>query len=213
MNRETKSRISKESIIKVAIPEFSEKGYKDASLNRICRIGNISKGRLYHHFENKDELYLAVVEESYRKLTEYILDFKIKFHKNIEDVLMDLFYWWQSFWKMYPSYTGIFIDSRRNPPFWLREELVSMRRDTFIKPLKLTVRDIVLYYYPDDVKLQSILVGLFITLIDYTSTVGLSKIDIYDTSTSFFGSQAMLFKRLLMTMLYGAGDDRAKELY
>ena len=97
MNRGTKSRISKETIIKAAIPEFSEKGYKDASLNRICRIGNISKGRLYHHFENKDELYLAVVEESYRKLTEHILDFKIKFHKNIEDVLTDLFYWWQSF--------------------------------------------------------------------------------------------------------------------
>ncbi len=213
MNRETKSHISKETIIAVAVPEFSERGYKEASLNRICINGRISKGKLYHHFKNKDELYLSVVEESYKKLTEHLLDFKIKFHKNIEDVFMDLYKWWQAFWKMYPLYIGIFIDSRRNPPFWLREQLVEMRRDTFIKPLKLMVRDIVLYYYPEDIKLQSILVGLFITLLDYTSTVGLSKIDIYDSSTSYLDAQVPLFKRLLLTVLYGAGDDRAKELY
>lgn len=213
MNRETKSDISKKTIISVAVPEFSHKGYKEASLNRICKNGNISKGRLYHHFKDKDELYLACVEHGYNMLTEHLNEFEIKYKNDIEDVFMDLYRWWQMFWHRHPSCSGIFIDSRRNPPYHLREATVALRRETFIKPLKMILRDIVVYYYPNDAKKQAALSGIFVTLIDYTATVGLSKIDIFDSSASFFKSQETLFNRMLLTMIYGIDSEKVVALY
>ena len=45
-----------------ALDEFSEHGYDAASVNRILAAAGMSKGQLYHHFANKEALYLALVE-------------------------------------------------------------------------------------------------------------------------------------------------------
>lgn len=47
--------------------EFGEHGYAGASLNVICAEG-ISKGLLYHNFENRDALYLACAEKCFSDL-------------------------------------------------------------------------------------------------------------------------------------------------
>ncbi|MEG1845251.1 MAG: TetR/AcrR family transcriptional regulator, partial [Clostridia bacterium] len=44
------------------------------SVNTICTAGDISKGILYHYFRDKDELYLACVQELFDRLTEYLTD-------------------------------------------------------------------------------------------------------------------------------------------
>lgn len=51
----------------IAIEEFGEKGYDNASINTICAKYSISKGLIHHNFKNKDELYLWSVEESFTK--------------------------------------------------------------------------------------------------------------------------------------------------
>jgi AcrR family transcriptional regulator len=48
------------SLLDAAIEEFLEKGYEGASVDAIAKRAGVSKGGLYHHFRNKEELMLGV---------------------------------------------------------------------------------------------------------------------------------------------------------
>ncbi len=48
-------------IVRAAYPLFVERGYDAVSMQEIADAVPIHKATLYHHFENKDDLFLAVV--------------------------------------------------------------------------------------------------------------------------------------------------------
>lgn len=48
-------------IVRAAYPLFVERGYDAASMQEIADAVPIHKATLYHHFQNKDDLFLAVV--------------------------------------------------------------------------------------------------------------------------------------------------------
>jgi len=54
------------NIVDVAAAMFSQKGFKGTSLSDILNEAQISKGALYHHFSNKQELLYAVFDEVYQ---------------------------------------------------------------------------------------------------------------------------------------------------
>jgi AcrR family transcriptional regulator len=51
---------------------FAQKGYSSANTNELVERARVTKGALYHHFANKRELYLAVVEDMESELVERI---------------------------------------------------------------------------------------------------------------------------------------------
>lgn len=51
----------REALIAAAIDEFDARGYAKASINRILAVAGVSKGQFYHHFADKEALYLALV--------------------------------------------------------------------------------------------------------------------------------------------------------
>ena len=51
-----KSQVTREKIILAAFNEMYQSGFQAASLIRILKDSGITKGALYHHFENKIEL-------------------------------------------------------------------------------------------------------------------------------------------------------------
>ena len=51
---------------------FAQKGYSGANTGELVQRAKVTKGALYHHFANKRELYLAVVEDMERELVERI---------------------------------------------------------------------------------------------------------------------------------------------
>lgn len=61
----------REELIDVAMIEFGEKGYENASLNNILRKAGISKGTFYYHYKNKEDLYM--------NLMDIIIEEKLKF--------------------------------------------------------------------------------------------------------------------------------------
>ena len=67
MKREEKNQQTQRRIMDSALAEFAEKGHGGSSVNTICAAQGISKGIIYHYFENKDELYLACVEECFQR--------------------------------------------------------------------------------------------------------------------------------------------------
>jgi AcrR family transcriptional regulator len=42
---------------------FARRGYHAASLDEICAGAGVTKGALYHHFKNKEDLFLAVLDD------------------------------------------------------------------------------------------------------------------------------------------------------
>lgn len=64
MKKTLKTEMTKRKILDAAVEEFGTYGYDGATVNQICQKHGISKGLIYHNFENKDDLYLACVEEA-----------------------------------------------------------------------------------------------------------------------------------------------------
>lgn len=52
----------RERILNAAINEFAHRGFKNASTNEIVKEAEISKGLLFHYFENKKQLYLFLYD-------------------------------------------------------------------------------------------------------------------------------------------------------
>jgi len=63
---------SKQRILKIASELFSESGFLGVSMADIAKSLNITKAALYYHFTNKKELYLEVLEKSFRNLIKSI---------------------------------------------------------------------------------------------------------------------------------------------
>lgn len=60
---EDKSELTREKILMAAFEEIHHRGFQAASLSNILKNTGITKGALYHHFKNKNELGYAVVDE------------------------------------------------------------------------------------------------------------------------------------------------------
>lgn len=71
MKQAEKSKITYNKIIEAAIQEFGTYGYDGAALNHICDSG-ISKGLLYHNFENKNAIYMVCVEQCFDVFTIFL---------------------------------------------------------------------------------------------------------------------------------------------
>ena len=54
---------TREKILQAALQVFAEKGYHRAAVDDIVRVSATSKGGVYHHFPNKEALFLALVDE------------------------------------------------------------------------------------------------------------------------------------------------------
>lgn len=50
-------------LVKAARRLFNERGYAATSLDEVCRLARVTKGALYHHFDNKEDLFRAVLEQ------------------------------------------------------------------------------------------------------------------------------------------------------
>ncbi|OMF69653.1 TetR/AcrR family transcriptional regulator [Paenibacillus glucanolyticus] len=49
-------------LLKVARAHFTDRGYANAALEEIAEEAKVTRGALYHHFKNKQGLFLAVLE-------------------------------------------------------------------------------------------------------------------------------------------------------
>ena len=57
-----------QDILDVATREFAEKGFAGARVDAIAESTRTSKRMIYYHFDSKEGLYLAVLENAYRRI-------------------------------------------------------------------------------------------------------------------------------------------------
>lgn len=128
MNREEKNVLRRQQIINSAIAEFGINSYAEASLNAICRNGNISKGIIYHYFKDKDELYLVCVTECFNSLTTFLNSEMISF-KNVEQAIEKYLDLRQQFFKENPEFSNIFTNALLQPPKHLVEQIKEIKSE------------------------------------------------------------------------------------
>jgi AcrR family transcriptional regulator len=56
-SEETRTRI-----LEAAVKQFSVHGYNKASVDSICEQAGVSKGAFYHHFQTKQDVFLALLD-------------------------------------------------------------------------------------------------------------------------------------------------------
>jgi AcrR family transcriptional regulator len=61
-----RAKATREAIIAGAASVFEEHGYGGASLTQVSEAARVTKGALYFHFQSKEELAKAVIEEQHR---------------------------------------------------------------------------------------------------------------------------------------------------
>ena len=77
-----KSFKRKNELLKAALDEFTKKSYENASLNKIIKNAGISKGTFYYHFQDKQTLYIFLLESAYETKLEFI-------NKHMEELAED----------------------------------------------------------------------------------------------------------------------------
>ena len=61
---------TRDRILAVALQEFSRHGLAGARIDAIAAESGLNKGMIYYHFGSKEELYVAALEESYRRFRQ-----------------------------------------------------------------------------------------------------------------------------------------------
>ncbi|MGB4587719.1 MAG: TetR/AcrR family transcriptional regulator [Clostridiaceae bacterium] len=128
MNREEKNMLTRQQIINSAIAEFGMNSYAEASLNSICKEGNISKGIIYHYFKDKDELYLVCVAECFNKLTTFLNSEKITF-SHVEQDIEKYLELREQFFAKNPGSGNIFTNALLQPPKHLVAQIKEIKAE------------------------------------------------------------------------------------
>lgn len=70
--RPRRPQATKRALVSAARSLFGERGYAGTSVDEVVRVAGVTKGALYHHFRDKDDLFRAVVEEVKREVTDVV---------------------------------------------------------------------------------------------------------------------------------------------
>jgi len=68
---------TRDKILNVALQEFSRRGLSGARIDAIAAESGINKGMIYYYFGSKEDLYVAALEESYRRFRQIESDFHL----------------------------------------------------------------------------------------------------------------------------------------
>ncbi len=68
--RQRDAERTKAEILAAGMVEFSERGLNGARVDRIAARMRTNKRMIYYYFKSKERLYLAVLEEAYRRIRE-----------------------------------------------------------------------------------------------------------------------------------------------
>lgn len=205
MKREEKNQQTRRRILDSALAEFAEKGYGGSSVNTICAAQGISKGIVYHYFENKDELYLACVAECFQRLTAHLSTaLPTEDTSSVEEQLSRYFTARMAFFQENQVYQPIFCEAVISPPGQLAEEILTRRQE--FDTLTVATLEHLLRRLPlrADITMEDV-VDLFRQFQDFINAQAQSSAVPAEDRFALRDAQC---RRLLKVLLYGVTERR-----
>ena len=77
MGSQDRAEITRQHLIDAAARCFAEYGYDGTGVAMICESADVSKGAFYHHFDTKQTLFLALLQQWLEGLDRQLDDFKM----------------------------------------------------------------------------------------------------------------------------------------
>ncbi|MBL4642274.1 MAG: TetR/AcrR family transcriptional regulator [Flavobacteriaceae bacterium] len=85
-------KTKKDLIIETATSLFAKHGFEKTSVAAICENAQVSKGLVYHHFKSKDEILIAIYEQSTEEMVNLSMaDSRKKPSERLKDIIEGLF--------------------------------------------------------------------------------------------------------------------------
>ncbi|CAH0345277.1 TetR/AcrR family transcriptional regulator [Bacillus sp. CECT 9360] len=109
--------LSREIILDTARNLFAKEGYQNVSMRKIAKELNYTHGAIYYHFENKAELFYALVKEDF-SLLDGVLEKIIEQDIGDREKIMQILLGFIKFGLTYPNHYEIM--------FLIRDEEVQM---------------------------------------------------------------------------------------
>lgn len=127
-------------MLEAATQEFAQYGFDGARVERIVRAAGCNSRMLYHYFESKENLYLQVLEATYRDIREKERQLDLAVLAPREALLKLTRFTWDHF-----SSNKIFIDLTRNENlvgghFIRQSETISEMSSPLIDLISATIR-------------------------------------------------------------------------
>ena len=72
MSNEDRSSMTRRALVSAARQLFVEKGYAEASTPELVKAAGVTRGALYHHFEDKKAIFRAVAESELAEVADRI---------------------------------------------------------------------------------------------------------------------------------------------
>ena len=115
----------KERIMEVAINEFAQHTYLNASINRIVENAGIAKGSFYQYFEDKKDVYKYILEKSGEKKLEFVSDIMKNFKElDFFSLVREIYVAGAKFSLDSPKLSSITIDFVKNCDSELKKEIM-----------------------------------------------------------------------------------------
>ncbi len=77
---------TKKRIVKAATRNFAKKGYAKTTIDLVAKSAKVSKGGLYHHFQSKEDLFIAVLFQN----IAFVKEINSTLYQNPKNLLRDL---------------------------------------------------------------------------------------------------------------------------
>ena len=92
--RSERKEQTKGDLVEAARAVFLRRGFNGASLDEIAEEAGYTKGAVYSNFDGKDWLFLAVLEDQFRRRAAQHVDFVFD-HADIEDSYRAVAHFWR----------------------------------------------------------------------------------------------------------------------
>jgi AcrR family transcriptional regulator len=120
--REAQNKLSREHVLDAAEDVFSRKGFHDATIKEIAEVAEFSVGAVYSFFENKDDLFLSVIE---RRGAELVPAMKalLEGRDAPADQLHRLADLQVEFFRQHPNFSRLYLQATGSPLFNVKATL------------------------------------------------------------------------------------------
>ena len=134
-----KSDITKRNILTAAEEAFAEKGYYGARVDEIAGKAAVNKRMIYAHYGNKENLYIAVLDEVYRRMAEEEAAF-INSHMDCAEAVNEIIAHYFRFLSSNPSFVKIVMWENLNEAVYFQKSQARFMKTTAMALLGEKIR-------------------------------------------------------------------------